>query len=67
MVPDDARKYLSIYPPDLVEKAVRLMKSNRLGVLLKQKYPTAHAIRTDKALYSYVVGLKKDFMRQYGK
>jgi UTP pyrophosphatase len=64
MVPDDARKYLSIYPPDLVEKAVRLMKSNQLGGLLKQKYPTAHAIRTDKALYSYVVGLKKDFMRQ---
>jgi UTP pyrophosphatase len=64
MVPDDARKYLSIYPADLVDKVVRLMETNRLGAMLEQKYPTAHDIRTDKALYAFVMGLKKQYMKQ---
>ena len=64
MQPEDARKYLSQYPIDLVEKATDLIRENRLGDLLRKKYPSVHDVRTDKALYAYVMGLKKEFMRQ---
>ena len=31
--------------------------------MLLQKYPLAHTVRTDKALYDYVVKLKKNYLR----
>lgn len=41
-----------------------LLEQNRLGDLLKQRYPGTHEIRTDKALYEYVTGIKKEYMRK---
>lgn len=39
------------------------MEQNQLGEALLQKYPQAHAIRTDKALYDYVMALKNEYLR----
>ena len=42
----------------------RLVQQSRLGELLLKKYRTpAHGVRTDRALYDYVMALKNDFLR----
>jgi predicted metal-dependent hydrolase len=55
--------YLAGYPPLLVEQVSGPIAQGKLGELLKKKYPQAHAIRTDKALYDYVQALKDDYLR----
>ena len=39
------------------------MREDRLGDMLLKRYPAAHDIRTDNALYDYVQELKSRFMR----
>ncbi|MDR3454790.1 MAG: DUF45 domain-containing protein [Rhodoferax sp.] len=57
-------KYLLAYPDDVKAQVHRLVQQSRLGELLLKKYPTAaHGVRTDKALYDYVMALKNDFLR----
>ena len=55
--------YLMGYPDTLQAQARELVTQNRLGAMLQKKYPSTHDIRTDKALYGYVVNLKNDFLR----
>lgn len=61
-----ALKYLSGYPVSVTDQVHRLLDDDKLGVGLKKKYPTPHDIRTDKALYTYVMALKNQFLRQSG-
>lgn len=56
-------KYLAGYPDNIQAGAKRLIEQNRLGDLLLEKYPAAHNIRSDKALYDYVLDLKGRFLR----
>lgn len=56
-------KYLSGYPDSLKAQVQQLMAQERLGDMLLAKYPKAHDIRTDKALYDYVMDLKNTFLR----
>ena len=56
-------KYLSAYPESLTTRVSQLMQEGQLGALLRQKYPTTHDVRTDTALYSYVMELKNEFLR----
>lgn len=56
-------KYLNGYPESLRSQVQQLMAEDRLGALLLNKYPQAHGVRTDKALYDYVMGLKNEFLR----
>ena len=56
-------KYLSGYPDSLKAQVQQLMARERLGDMLLTKYPRAHDIRTDKALYDYVMDLKNTFLR----
>ncbi len=56
-------KYLQGYPPSLQQQARSMLEAGTLGALLQRRYPQAHTIRTDSALYDYVTGLKNDFMR----
>lgn len=57
-------KYLAAYPAALVEQVRTLMEEGRLAAMLAKRYPAAHAVRTDAALYDYVAGLKAEFMRK---
>ena len=56
-------KYLSGYPENLRVQVQQLLDQGRLGEVLLTKYPQGHGVRTDKALYDYVMDLKNDFLR----
>ncbi|WP_293642033.1 YgjP-like metallopeptidase domain-containing protein [Polaromonas sp.] len=56
-------KYLAGYPENLQTQVQQLLAQGRLGNMLLNKYRHAHGVRTDKALYDYVMALKGDFLR----
>jgi predicted metal-dependent hydrolase len=56
-------KYLAGYSPQVTARVAELVAENRLGSVLVQKYPKAHYVRTDKALYDFTVSIKNEFMR----
>ena len=56
-------KYLMGYPDSLKTQVQQLLTQGRLGETLLAKYSHAHGVRTDKALYDYVMTLKNDFLR----
>ena len=55
--------YLLAYPDEIKQQVRLLVSQNRLSEVLLQKYSAVHDIRTDRALYSYVLDLKNSFMR----
>lgn len=55
--------YLAHYPEELKTQVQQLIAEDRLGNMLAKKYPASHDIRTDKALYDYVMELKYRYMR----
>jgi predicted metal-dependent hydrolase len=57
-------KYLSAYPGNVQRQASDLLESGRLKDWLLQRYPRAHDVRTDSALYRHVEALRLKFMRQ---
>ena len=56
-------KYLAAYPPAVQAQVQALIAQDKLGALLLQKYPVLHGVRTDRALYDYVMDLKNSFLR----
>jgi predicted metal-dependent hydrolase len=56
-------KYLSAYSDQTLEQVSQLIAQNKLGEVLLKRYPSAHEIRNDKALYQYVQELKTEFLR----
>lgn len=56
-------KYLRGYPPDLLTQARVLIAQGELSASLRRRYPDAHDVRTDPALYEYVDALKSRYMR----
>jgi UTP pyrophosphatase len=59
--------YLAGYPVALVAQVRQLIEQERLAGLLRQKYPTTHDVRTDNALYDYVLRLKNEYLRNVGQ
>jgi hypothetical protein len=57
-------KYLAAYPAAIQAKVQQLLDSNQLAEVILKKYPTAHDIKTDKALYDYVLNIKNDHLRK---
>jgi hypothetical protein len=57
-------KYLGGYPPALIDQVRALIEQGRLAATLAQRYPDAHAVRTDRALYDYVSELKARHLRK---
>ena len=62
-MPIPSLKYLGGYPPDLLDRVQRLIDDGGLAQTLGGRYPDAHSVRTDRALYDYVSALKSEFMR----
>ena len=58
--------YLAGYPERLSGPVRTMIAEQRLAGWLRQKYPQAHDIRSDSALYAYVDALKNDGMRNAG-
>lgn len=56
-------KYLAGYPQSVQEQVTDMLAQGRIGDLLLKKYPTVHGMRTDRALYQYVMHIKGEFLR----
>ncbi|MDT8372286.1 MAG: YgjP-like metallopeptidase domain-containing protein [Gammaproteobacteria bacterium] len=56
--------YLAGYPETVKDQVRTLIQNERLDQFLLQKYPVSHDIKTNKSLYSYVIDLKNQFIRQ---
>ncbi len=56
-------KYLAGYPEALQQQVRHLINEKQLATVLLKKYAGVHAIRTDKALYTYVLDLKNTHIR----
>lgn len=58
--------YLAGYPPELAEQIRLLIAQGELAARLLQKYPAAHGVRTDRALYDYALEIKDRHLRNTG-
>ncbi|QTQ38436.1 M48 family metallopeptidase [Aromatoleum petrolei] len=67
MRPRPTPNYLAGYPPALAAQVHDLIGQDRLAELLLRKYPQAHAVRTDKALYDYVQDIRGEYLRNAGQ
>lgn len=67
MRPKPPPNYLAGYPADLVESINQMIEQRQLGDWLLRSYPQRHAVRSDKALYEYVMGLKNSYLRNAGQ
>jgi UTP pyrophosphatase len=56
-------KYLAHYSEGVQSQVRDLITNNKLGELLLKKYSDTHIIRSDKALFDYVMALKNEFLR----
>lgn len=56
-------KFLQGYPDDTLAQVREMQAGQRIGTWLARKYPEAHGLRTDRALYDYVQVLKQDYLR----
>jgi predicted metal-dependent hydrolase len=56
--------YLAGYPQQWTDQVKQLIAEQRLATVLLKKYPRAHDIKTDKALYEYTMNLKNQFLRK---
>lgn len=56
-------KYLAAYPVHLQDQVRRLIAEERLGEYLEKRYPGRHDVQSDKALYTYTMDLKQQYLR----
>ncbi len=54
---------LAGYPDGLVRPVMNLLAEGRLGEALQRRYPHHHAVRSDRALYDYVLAIKSECLR----
>lgn len=57
-------KYIQGYPSHLVDQVQQLIEKDQLKTLLLNRYPTPHTIKTEKALYDYVIELKNQYLKK---
>jgi hypothetical protein len=67
MPPNNSPNYLAGYPIALATQVRRLIQQDQLAEVLLKKYPLAHNVRTDKALYDYVQEIKNEHLRNAGQ
>jgi predicted metal-dependent hydrolase len=56
-------KYLQGYPEATLAQVRQLQQQDKVADWLLQKYPQAHTVRTDRALFDYVQALKTEYLR----
>jgi predicted metal-dependent hydrolase len=60
----DELRYFSAYPEDVRGRVSSLLQENRLGAYLLAKYPRAHDVRTDRALYDFTMEIRNRFLHK---
>jgi hypothetical protein len=63
MQPRPSPDYLAAYPAHLRQQVAALIEQGRFAAALRRRYPQAHAVRSDSALYDYVQALKAEHLR----
>ena len=63
MQPRPSPAYLASYPEHLRQQVLALIEQGRFGDALRRRYPRAHAVRSDSALYDYVQALMAEHLR----
>ncbi|MGB5791767.1 M48 family metallopeptidase [Poseidonibacter sp.] len=58
-------KYLQHYPQHIQDQIQTLIDNKKLTSYLQKKYPKTHNIKTDKALYSYVMDYKNEYFKKF--
>lgn len=58
-----ALTYLQGYPETLLAQVRMLIDQQKLGDVLSKRYPSSHAITSDKALWDFTQTLKNRYMR----
>jgi len=58
-----ALRYFAHYPEPVKAWVRRMIEGKKLGAYLLERYPEAHDIRSDRALYDYVTAIKEATMR----
>ncbi|AYC31172.1 M48 family peptidase [Pseudomonas cavernae] len=56
-------RYLQAYPASLQAQVQLLIEQERLGEYLEKRYPGRHQVQSDKALYSYTLALKQQYLK----
>ncbi len=56
-------KFLQGYSADTMAQVDQLIAEQGLGAWLRDRYPDAHGVRTDKALFEYLQALKASYLR----
>ena len=56
-------RYLQGYPADTLAQVGKLLQEDRVADWLLSKYPLAHTVRTDRALFDYVQAIKAEYLR----
>ncbi len=57
-------KYLTAYPSTVTDQVQSLINDNKLSKLLLNKYPSCHNFNNNKMLYTFVVDIKNQFIKQ---
>jgi predicted metal-dependent hydrolase len=56
-------RYLHGYPAETLAQVEKLLQEDRVPDWLLAKYPQAHTVRTDRALFDYVQAIKAEYLR----
>jgi len=56
-------RYLQGYPTHTLAQVEKLLQEDRVSDWLLTKYPQAHTVRTDRALFDYVQAIKAEYLR----
>jgi len=67
MRPKPPPNYLAGYPVVLTLQVQQLIEQGQFAERLLLKYPAAHDVRTDRALYDYVLAAKERYLRNAGQ
>lgn len=57
-------KYLAGYPEQVTSQVQKLINEKRLGAAILKRFPVAHEIKTERALYDFTIELKNQFLRK---
>jgi len=57
-------KYLNHYPEQTKNQVRQLIQNNGLQKHLLKKYPDSHSLKNDKALFSYTMKIKNEYIKK---
>jgi predicted metal-dependent hydrolase len=57
-------KYLAGYPQQITDQVQKLIDEERLPAAILKRFPLAHKIKNERALYDFTIELKNQFLRK---